>query len=185
MFPWRAFITSFGVFLILLSVMKWGVDVCLPAYPQSSKVFRSKSKPADAICRPLMRWDLWAREKQDRASGQLSIFDDGPGLLDTDEGKPAYILFSKDLIKLTVLLSRVPKNHTAIMQLLVFSLIMAFVTTVLVQWIETFFVRPLLPNDVQQIKNRRRVEERAHQTLIQSSDTIESSKKKGPGKPRE
>jgi hypothetical protein len=58
----------------------------------------------------------------------------GPGLLENDEGEMAVILFSKDLVKLTILLDESPKNSTYLFQLFLTVLLFSLLLSMLLQY---------------------------------------------------
>lgn len=116
MFPTRKFGTAVFVQVLLLILLKWSVDVCLPNL-DNSRVFPVALAAPRSVCEPIRNWDLSSRARSAQSQAMRNFYNPTPSVFETEDGRPAFFIFSKDLLKLTVLLSKVPRDPFAIFQL--------------------------------------------------------------------
>ena len=133
-FPLRKFGITALIFGLTLIILKWSVDSCLPR-ADVRRLLAIIPSP-EFVCQPIRSWDNWSRAVDTRATLRSSIYRGAPGLLETDDGQPAFLLFSKDLIKLPLLLGKIPGDRVALSQLLFALFLLSFFSAVIWQWYE-------------------------------------------------
>lgn len=117
-FPTKKFIGCLVTLFVLVAVLKWSTDVCLPGNPKA-KLFTSDLGGPALICEPLLAWDIWAHQRATVADSSVNWYNPGASVMVTENGSQSYFLFQDDIIKLPILLRRFPNEGYAVVAIVV------------------------------------------------------------------
>jgi len=139
--PFRKFFVSLLVLFIISSALKWSVDVCLDVMPgvYHQRLFPRSLPAPKVVCDAVSKWDLWSRTRQAEVDAMRNFYNAGPGAFETDDGKPAILLFSKDLEKLPLLLRKIPGQRVPLIQVVMVMVLTSAFVAVLWEWAAQVF----------------------------------------------
>ncbi len=129
-FPIRKFLQCVVVFTTILLVLKWATDACLPGFGHRH-LFPKMFEAPTIVCEQMVAWEIWSLERESQARNLVNWYNSGPNALVTETGRARLIIFSDDLMKLPLLLKRVPGHSYPLLVLTVFVLLASIFFSIL------------------------------------------------------
>jgi len=126
-FPFKKFFISIGMVCVFFLLVKFLLDTCLPAR-MNMLIFSEALAPPAEVCSLIETWDNSARIEEAYDASHQSWASPTTTPLIGPEGQTIF-LFSKDMFKMTVLVSRVPGEGIATFQLILLVLFLSLALT--------------------------------------------------------
>ncbi len=146
LFSVKKFLLVFLSITAMLVILKWGTDGCLPVHG-ANRLFPRVLPAPEVICRQMVRWEVWSlRSQPDISQTAASIV--------PKEENFSVELFGSDLIRLPLLLKRIPGESYPLIAIVVANLVLSAFFAILAQAI-VFLVRPSMDLEGVPVKPRR------------------------------
>ncbi|MCC6220059.1 MAG: hypothetical protein IT291_02340 [Deltaproteobacteria bacterium] len=117
--PFTKLFISFIALTVISVFLKWSVDVCLPDYDHGHIFPKAISLP-QAVCSPVMKWDLWARDifRAPEIASNWYVRNSSVLKSPAERNEEAVIDIAKNVLGVTLLLEKIPKDGESILKFL-------------------------------------------------------------------
>jgi hypothetical protein len=151
---WPKIAICFLLLCCVTAALKYSVDTCLPYYAESN-VFRSMPRPPDKLCSVFVNWDAYARARNAEVAAKSTWLVGSPGLFETDDRKTGILVFGKDILKFTIVLSKFPNDRLALSQVLTIIVILSIIISLFWQGLVFLCIKPLPSARQDELRQRR------------------------------